>query len=268
VTLVFALLLLTACGDVSGNGINFDSNIEYWPGNADFYAEKTFSDQVVVEDHISFRLDAVNGRIDITGEPGSDKVIVTAELRVGSDSYEDALDGLNRLDVRITVSNDEIFIQTLQPENTQGRHYVVDYTITLPSDVAVETNHVNGNLIVGDIENSVSADMVNGNADLSHIFGDASVSVGNGRIDATITLPLNGVIRLSSVNGDLDLRIPKTTSAELSALVDNGAITWGQLELTDTLTTNHSLSGTLGDGAGVIDLDTTNGDIRITGFDG
>ncbi len=266
--LIFVLLMITACGDVSDNGINIDSSIGLWPSNADYYADKTFSDQVTVEGHTRFRLEAVNGRIEIAGEPGGDTVIVTAHLRAGSDSLDDALEGLDLLDVQITSSNEVINVQTLQPNNAQGRHYVVDYAITIPVDLEIEMNHVNGNVTIEAMQNTVSVDGVNGNVDLSDIFGDATATVDNGSIKAEITLPLDGSIRLSNANGDIDLRIPRTTSAELSALVDSGTITWDQLDLTDILQTEHSLSGTLGDGAGVIDLETINGDIRMTGFEG
>ncbi len=268
--MAFALAVLTACGD--GNGVHFTvggGNWPWpWPHKAEFFVNKTFSENVRVADHTSLWLDAVNGEIEITGQPGADSVMVTGNLRVGSDSYEDAQQGLDQLDFSVMDGYDEISVQTLQPKDTKGRQYIVNYTITVPRDLAVDVNHVNGHLTVKDIENSIIVDVENGNVNFSNIFGDATVSVDNGSVDGTMILPPDGEIRLSTVNGDLDLRIPTSTSAELSAFVDNGTITRDNLELMDALHTNRSLTGTLGDGAGVIRLETTNGNIDVTGFDG
>jgi hypothetical protein len=268
--MILVLSLLTACGGGGGVDVNIEGNNWPWPwpGDADVYVDKTFSEVVTVEDHTRIRLDTVNGEVEISGRPDASSVTVTAELEVGSDSYEDAQEGLDQLEVHLADRSDEIFVQTLHPQNTQGRQYVVDFAITVPGDLAVVVNHVNGHVSVEEIENAISVDVHNGNVILSNINGDSTVSVVNGSVDGTITLPPNGEIRLSTVNGDLDLRIPTSTSAELSAKVDNGTITWGNLDLMDTRDTNQSLTGRLGDGTGLIELETRNGNIDVVGFNG
>ncbi|MGB3095314.1 MAG: hypothetical protein WBB46_01090, partial [Candidatus Deferrimicrobiaceae bacterium] len=59
-----------------------------------------------------------------------------------------------------------------------------------------------------------------------------------------------------------------STSAELSALVGFGAITWDNLDLLNVVHTNKSLTGTLGDGSGLIDLETKFGNIDVSGLIG
>jgi hypothetical protein len=249
----FALVVLTACsGDVNVGSPNIDGrNWPWpWPSNADFVAKRGVDREVQVEDHIRMRLEAENGEIAITGQLDATSVMVTAELRVGShESREDAEERLEQLDVLVTDLSDEILVQTQQPEDTEGRQYVVEYTITVPSHLEVDVNQVNGAIRVEDTANSVFVNATNGN------------------LDSTVRLPPNGEIRLSIVNGNLDLSIPTSTSAELSASVGNGTITWDNLDLMDAVQTNQSLTGTLGDGAGVIRLETTNGSIDVIGFD-
>ncbi len=211
----------------------------------------------------------VIGEIAITGQPGATSVTVTAEMQVGSNvSQLDAETGLNQLGVLVADGSDEIFVQTLQPKNMDGRKYVVNYTINVPSDLAVDLTQVNGHVTVLDIESSLFVEVANGNVYLSDIFGVATVSVDNGKVDGTVTLPPGGEIMISTGIGDIDLRIPTSTSADLSALVGFGAITWDNLDLLNAVHTNESLTGTLGDGTGLIDLDTRNGNIDVTGFDG
>jgi len=272
---IVALALFTACGGVSGGNYTINTGgwtgtwPWFWPEKAKFIVDGSFSENVPVAGHSSIRLEAVNGEITITGLPGATSVFVTAELQVGSNaSLQDAETGLTQLGVLVADGTDEIFVQTLQPKNLEGRQYVVNYNITVPSHLAVDVTQVNGHVTVSSIESSLFAEVANGNVYLSDIFGFATVSVDRGSIDGTLTLPPGGQIMLSTVNGDIELRIPASTSAELSALVGFGAITWDNLDLLNAVHTNKSLSGTLGDGSGLIDLDTWNGNINVTGFNG
>ena len=251
------LALLMACG--GGGDINFSTeNPGFdgfdnwpWPDNPDFTAEADFSRDVQVAAHVRLQLQTINGDITITGQPDATSVRVTAVLRVGSNvSQNDAEEGLDQLDVVVTDQAEEILIQTQQPQASQGRQYIVNYTITLPSDLEVDIDQVNGDILVEEMANSVSATLVYGN------------------IDSTVRLPLNGEIWLSTAKGNLDLSIPRSTSAELSAFVDHGTITWNDLDLIGTVHTNRSLTGTLGGAAGVIRLESTNGNIDLIGFDG
>ena len=273
--MIVALALLAACG--GGSGPTFTINTGdwtgkwpwFWPDKAEFIVDGSFSESVPVAGHRRIRLDAVNGEIAITGKPGATSVTVTAELQVGSNASRlDAETGLNQLGVLVVEGSDEIFVQTRQPKTMDGRKYVVNYTVTVPSHLAVDVTQDNGHVTVMDIESSLFVEVANGNVYLSDIFGFATVSVDDGSINGTVTLPPGGEIILSTVNGDIDLRIPASTSAELSALVEFGAITWNNLDLLNAVHTIQSLTGTLGDGTGLIDLDTRNGNIDVTGFDG
>ena len=273
--MIVALALLAACGGVSGGTYTINAGDWtgkwpwFWPDKAKFIIDGSFSESVPVAGHGRIRLDAVNGEIVIKGQPGATSVMVTAELLVGSNvSRLDAETCLTQLGVLVAEGSDEIFVQTLQPKTLDGRQYVVNYTITVPSDLAVDVTQVNGHVTVLSIESSLFVDVANGNVYLSDIFGDATVSVENGSVDGTVTLPPGGEIILSTVNGDIDLRIPASTAAELSALAGFGAVTWDNLDLLNAVHTNNSLTGTLGDGTGFIDLETRNGNIDVTGFNG
>jgi len=273
--MIVVLALLAACGGVSGG--NFTINTGdwsgkwpwFWPDKATFIVDKDFSENVPVAGHSRIRLDAINGEIVITGKPGAALVTVTAELQVGSNASRlDAETGLNQLGVLVAEGADEIIVQTVQPENLDSRRYIVNYNITVPSDLAVDVTQDNGHVTVSDIESSLFVEVGHGNVYLPDIFGFATVSVDIGSVDGTVTLPPGGEIMIATGIGDIDLRITKSTSAELSALVGFGAITWNNLDLLNAVHTNNSLTGTLGDGAGLIDLDTKNGNIDVSGFDG
>jgi len=267
---VFSLLMaLTACGG-GGSDMNFsiESNNNWpwpWETNADFFAQKTFSQEIMVVDQLSLRLDVINGEVNIIGHSGVDSVIITAEAQVGSYSLLDAQTGLNQLEVKINDMNGEIFIQTLQPSNLSGRQYLVDYTLTIPSDLSVKVKLVNGHISIADVEEPIIVDLENGHVNLKGVNGDATVNVSNGGVDGSISFLPIGEIDISTVNGNIDLGIPTSASAELFLQVDNGIINWNNLNLIDAQYTNQSLQGILGQGSGLIELETVNGDIELTG---
>lgn len=273
--MVVAMALLAACGGVSGPSFTVNAGgwagewPWFWPDKAKYIVDGDFFENVPVAGHGRFRLDAGNGEIVITGQPGATSVTVAAELIVGSNASRlDAESGLTRLAVIVSDLPDEIFVRTLQPENLDGRQYIVHYAITVPSDLAVDVTQANGHVNIENIEGSLFVEAANGNVYFTDIFGFVTVSVEHGSVDGSVTLPPGGEIMLSTVSGDIDLRIPRSTSAELSALVGFGAITWDNLDLRNAVHTSKSLTGTLGDGTGLIDLDTRNGNIDVSGFDG
>jgi len=249
---IAVLTLLASCG---GGEVTYTINGGdwpwFWPDKPGFVVEKSFSKTVPVAGQGRIRLDAANGEITILGQPGAASVTVSAKIRVGSNvSRADAEDGLDRVEARAEALPGEILVQTLQPGTLDGRQYLVDYTILVPDDLAVEVAQVNGHVTVEDLGNSLL------------------VTVDNGSVYGTVTLPPGGEITLWVGIGDLDLRIPTSTSAELSARVGLGAITWDNLDFTNLIQTSRSLTGTLGAGTGLVDLDTGNGNIVVTGFDG
>ena len=267
--LTLILILLTACG---GGGIetNFSVNndgFDFQSSEPKFFAKETFYSELPIVNHIRIRLEAARGDIEIEGQDDANSVTVIAQKSVGSDSLEDAEMHLNELEVLVTDEVDEILVQTLQPENTLDRKYIVNYHIIIPNYLETEVNLNNGDVDIIDVQNSVMVDGVNGDVFLSNIFGNAFADLTNGSINSTMDLPLNGEIIMSTDNGSIDLSIPTSTSAIFAASVTNGSIDTSNLEFDAAVQTPQSLTGTLGNGEGVIELDTVNGNISIVGFD-
>lgn len=75
-------------------------------------------------------------------------------------------------------------------------------------------------------------------------------------------LPIAGVVDIGVVTGDIDLDV----SAELTAGVMNGRVRVSQLDFMDPVVRAGSVEATLGEGQGIVDLQTVNGDIRVSGF--
>ncbi len=226
-------------------------------------------DPVDAEGRDLFSLIGVNGNITINGSSPDNSVIIAGTKRVRSESFEDAQAHLADIFVDVDLEKDQsaVFVETIQPECTGGRNYIVDYTITLPSNLLVLVENFNGNVTINNIDNDVSVVLFNGDVNLLQINGSASATLFNGTIDAGVTLPVGGEIKFDVANGAIDLSIPVNTSAEFLASTVNGSINLSQnLVLNPVLQTPNSLEGTLGAGEGTIDLEVDNGDINVSGF--
>jgi hypothetical protein len=258
--LLICCILWTDCGTDKSSGPDEDVS------NTDFVAKESFSYGEEVTDHTKLRLDGINGNVSVTGLSEADSVIITGERRVGSESMQDAEAHLQELEVSVIEVADEVYVKTTQPTQAHGRSYVVDYNINLPKDLRVLVTNVNGGVAIDSINSSLYVVNVNGQVTLNQIFCNTQVSLVNGQIQAKMTLPTNGVIVMSTVNGGINLNIPQSTSAEFSASVATGTISISHLILMNLVSTPNSLTGTLGDGQGVISFSTTNGNISVSGF--
>lgn len=175
--------------------------------------------------------------------------MISGVRRVRSESVADAEEHLDLLEVDVQDLPYIVAVRTVQPERSYGRSYQVDYDIVLPADMRLHINHVNGQILLSNLRESVYVNLV------------------NGLVDGEVTMPSGGVIDMDVVNGGIQLAIPKTTSAEFSAAVVNGSIGIADLNLQDPVATSTSLTGTLGSGDGVISLSIVNGNISVAGIE-
>ncbi|UCB51736.1 MAG: DUF4097 family beta strand repeat protein [Candidatus Zixiibacteriota bacterium] len=258
--LLAASFICVACS--SDKSVDSDDDVN----NTDFVARESFSFRVDVTTHSRLRLEAITGSITITGEPESDSVLITGERRVGSESTQDAEAHLPLLQASVQEIGNEIYVKTTQPDQTHGRSYVVDYTITLPEDLEVSVNHVTGLVSIESVNNGVSVNHVTGQVLLDEISSSALVNLVTGEIEAEVTLPEDGTINLNLVTGNIELDIPQNTSAEFSAKVVTGNISMSNLVLQNQVSTPGSLTGRLGSGQGTISLNVVTGSISVQGF--
>jgi len=268
---VFLIAAITGCG--GSNDINFNVGTNGWnnwpwpwQADADVFTSKTYSESVIVNGHTNLLLNGLNGEVTITGMPGRNTMTVNAEARVGSTTLDDAQIGLNQLDVVLTDNGSNITIRTEQPANSLGRQYIVDYDITVPDNLSLSVNLVNGYVALNNMEDAVYVVVENGNVNFTEVHGNSSVSIDNGSFIGSLSLHPESEVLISTVNGDINLDIPETTSAELFAQVRNGIIARENIDLENVQITNKTLQGIMGAGTGLIDLETVNGDIFIVGL--
>ena len=213
----------------------------------------------------AIRLEAINGTVWFNGRSRTDSIRIEGEKRVGSESTQDAIDYLSRLQAALYEQPDYLLVRTEQPGDNRGRLLEVDYVITFPDSLNLDLSAVNGHVTIDSLQANLAITHINGTITLRSIKGSVAVSVVNGSIIGDICIPRQGVISHSVVNGNIDLTIPDTTSAQLAAAITNGQIAWIGLSPVEMEETATRLTATLGTGSGQINLQTVNGTIQITG---
>jgi hypothetical protein len=216
-------------------------------GNSSSVARESLNLEIDATGQTGLTLEGVSGTIRITGSPEAGSVLITGERRVGSWSYEDAVTRLADLEVQVHDQGEEIYVRTLQPSDSHGRNYVVDYTITVPRDFDLRIHNVSGTV------------------DLRGTHGNVFTEVVSGTVDVAAILPMNGTVEITTVSGNVDLSLPTETSAEFSANVVSGNISVSNLSLRNQVKGRDSLRGTFGNGQGSVFLRTTSGNIAVRG---
>ena len=257
--LLSLLVFITAC-DV--RVIDSDDNV----ANTNFFAAETFSFDLAVQNQTRLNLTAINGPVEVIGVAGATTAKIFGERRVESESAADAKAHLHELEVRVSDRQSEIVVNTIQPDNAHGRNYKVTYHLRIPNTWKFAVDHVNGTVTIDSLKNDVSLKVVNGNVQLREIFCSVTAELVNGQLTGKLWLPVQGTCKMTTVNGQILLNIPKATTADFAASVTNGEISLANLSLHNSVSTPQSLRGKLGDGQGTIALSTVNGNISVSGF--
>jgi hypothetical protein len=90
------------------------------------------------------------------------------------------------------------------------------------------------------------------------------VETSNGNINLTLEQMKGHELRANSSNGSITIRLPDAIAAKVRAQTSNSSITSDfDVLVKGGLKSKTRLEGTIGDGAGLIDLGTSNGSIRL-----
>lgn len=226
---LFVMLVNFGCADIS---VNPTADVKGPSVNIDYKykARESFAHIVSVSSQITLKVKGINGSVDVQSVSGTDQVKVSGEKVVSANTYSDAQAHLKDINIEIDEFTNELLVRTSQPQYSNGRSYDVNYTISVPAHLNVVVENVNGS------------------------------------IDGKLYVPQNGTVDLSLQNGNIRLEVPQITSADFSASLTNGSIAVQNLTLYNRVETSRMLHGTLGNGDGTISLNTTNGNIDVSGF--
>jgi DUF4097 and DUF4098 domain-containing protein YvlB len=211
----------------------------------------------------------VNGAIEADGSSG-DTIEVVAEKS-----------GEDRDQVRVEMVNgpDGVTICAVYPgegnsctagsdyhQRVHDVHAKVDFTVKLPRNLRFDARNVNGSVRAEGLGRVVHATTVNGGvtvstdswAEASSVNGSVTVRMGSA--------DWQGTLKISSVNGSINLDVPSNLNTEVRFHSVNGSLDT-DLPLTISHTSGRwgpkSIEGTIGSGGRELDVNTVNGSVRI-----
>ncbi len=210
----------------------------------------------------------VNGKIDVEPSTGN-TVEVVAEKSARAGSKEAAKSALERVEIRESVSASNVRIDTKIQREAGGlfsRAQVnVHYMVKVQTGLEVRFSTVNGGIELTGLKGRITAETTNGGVKARDISGSIDASSTNGGVEVDLAqMPESGV-KLGCTNGGISLKLPADARATISARITNGGIDTSGLKIeTVGESTRRQLDGRLNGGGPRIEIEGTNGGIRIS----
>ncbi len=223
--------------------------------------------------------------VTVFNTEGNVKVVESVNGSVIVHAEKKSSFGKSELDkVKIVVTEGKEF--TVRTERTPGARVSVNYSISVPQNVTfVNVESTNGAIIVRDVGCNISVKTTNGKIDISGVRGTVSASTSNGELIITgsksvssastsngkvsvelFEIPANGTTIRTS-NGRVNAKIFNSVNANLYARTTNGKISSSNMHMNVTESSSTHLAGTFGYGGPEISIETTNGNIYLSGTD-
>lgn len=210
----------------------------------------------------------INGRIDVRPGEGNAVEVVARKIARGA-TREAARDALGRIEIKEESSPSLVKIDTkLQRGNGGlfgGGSLQVEYALRVPQNRDLRVSTVNGGVEIEGVAGRVSAEATNGGIRARDISGQIEATTTNGGVEVDLAKMPEGGVKLECTNGGIKLRLPSDARASITARVTNGGIETSGLTIeTAGDKTSRRLDGRMNGGGPRIELEGTNGGIRIS----
>lgn len=238
---------------------------DYGLGPDDAVIREPFSYQFDASAYTGLRLVGVNGSVTVMDGDRDNSIRVTGFRAVRDCSLSEAEEWIDNLEVRMNDSAQTIVVQTVQPQHTGPCNLEVEYELIVPARFSADIANVNGEVQIRGLSGGSFVANVNGNVGFQDLTAPVGVFLTNGNITGRAVITGAAGLHMLTVNGNVELTIPTSSNAVLTATLTNGSIRVANLPLSGVVSTGTRLTGTLGTGDAEIRLQTTNGNITAAG---
>ncbi len=209
-----------------------------------------------------------NGEVDISPSADGTTVEVVAVKRARATSPEAAKQALKGIEITEQATAKQIRLEVPRVRGEGGMHIgresrEVRFTLKVPKSASVKVNTRNGGIRVSGVAGAVRIDSTNGNIVGEDLGGAVQAGTTNGNVTVRVTRLLPDGIRLDTTNGSIDLQVPADTKANISAHWANGNFEARGLNPQGE-SERRRYEGKLNGGGPLIEMNTTNGRIRIS----
>lgn len=204
------------------------------------------------------------GDVNVRGAQDK-KVVVIYRFEPRSLASSGLASGGRRSDLDISEVNNLVRIS--RPPSRRDINDPMDVDVQLPVNTNLIVNMRGGNVDVNQLAGSIEVSNQKGNVKLLNLTGSAVVSTVNGGVKAVFNrVNPNAAMSFVSMNGDVDVTLPRATQANVTLQTYEGDIStdfvvnrwqqnagWGQ----------KVVAGRINKGGAALKLSTINGNIRL-----
>lgn len=135
--------------------------------------------------------------------------------------------GLRRLDDEVSfelTEKDNVVSLRLAGDNPWAGHDA-EFKISVPRAMALTLKtDAGGDLVVQGVEGDIDVNNMNGEVKLEGLVGSAVINTMNGEVTAVYAQAPTKPVSITSMNGEVDLRVPAGTKANIRMRTHNGSI--------------------------------------------
>ena len=213
------------------------------------------------------RIGNTNGKIEIEGIEGS-ILEVRAERIAHAATDTGAREMLSRMTIREDSKPDFVSVETERMTGIIiGVRTEVRYHVRAPKNATIEVSATNGPIELTALAGKVAAHTTNGGVSGKGLAGGVDASATNGGVNIDMASLGSDRVVLRTTNGGVVLTLPETAKADIRASCTDGSIsvTGGSIVVSEQ--SRRRFEGRLNGGGTSVDLQTTNGGIRVrSGF--
>jgi Putative adhesin len=209
-------------------------------------------------------IDNTNGKIDVEGAD-TPTVEVRAERIARGATDAAARELLPRIVIKEDATPDHVSVRTERMSGIMiGASFEVRYRVRAPKDAVVNVTNTNGQVTLTGLNGKVTAHTTNGQVKGDTLTGAVDARTTNGGVTIDLSSIGREPVRLHTTNGAVTLTLPESGKADISASVTNGGISVGDFQNLDVAEkSRRHFEGKLNGGGASIELQTTNGGVRI-----
>ena len=251
-TILFVIILY-GCNNSSEPETLFEST-ERYSNNFDFSPS---INQIAVTNPIGF--------IFLYGSTDTTKVRYVIDRTVKAKTKSLAEIELKKINLEHLISDDTLFCNIIYPSDLNNL-YEGNLSLDVPYKKNIKIKNPNQGIYAAYLSANLEVETKNWKSTIEQHNGSLEVNSVGGNITATLDIQKDGFCKCYTDSGDIYIRIPANTSANVNIKTITGSITYTNLNLSIDTSSNQALKGVLGSGEGNIFLESKKGKIVLEGF--
>jgi DUF4097 and DUF4098 domain-containing protein YvlB len=171
---------------------------------------------------------------------------------------------LPRISIKENSTPDLVSVETERMSGIMiGVSTEVRYHVRAPKNATIDASNTNGMITLTALAGKVAAHTTNGGVSGKGLAGGVDAHTTNGGVNIEMASLASDKVMLKTTNGGVTLTLPATAKADIAASCINGGISvaGGNIEVSEQ--SKRRFAGRLNGGGTSVELQTTNGGVRL-----